>query len=126
MDVVGVVTVKLGRDIRDTETCSHGKVRDHSDGQDQTGNPALSVESSSCSARLSLPVEDPGLPLDPHGEDPDTDETESEQGKDDPEGSVPNVGRVQEPYIRVGLLWSDRTCRCQGREGGSERVLTKP
>ena len=48
-------------------------------------------------------MENPSLPLDPHGEDPDTDETESEEGKDDPKGSVSDVGRVQEPHIRGGL-----------------------
>lgn len=70
-------------------------------------------------------MEDPSLPLDPHGEDPDTDETESEQGKDDPEGSVTNVGRVQEPYIRVGLL-QVRSEFPVVNERKRQRGLTKP
>ena len=84
---MGVVSVILGGDVRDTETGSHGKVGDHGDGQNQTREP----------------VEDSSLSLDPHGEDPDTDDTEGEQGENDPEGGVAGVGRVQEPDIRVGL-----------------------
>lgn len=44
-------------------------------------------------------MEDSGLPLNPHGEDKDTDETECEQGKHHPKGSMSSMGGVQEPHI---------------------------
>lgn len=39
VDVVRVVSTKLGRDPRDTETSGHGKVGNHSNSQDQTREP---------------------------------------------------------------------------------------
>lgn len=43
VDVVRVVVSKLGRNVRNTETSSHGKVRDHRDREDHSREPSLSA-----------------------------------------------------------------------------------
>jgi hypothetical protein len=40
VEVLGVGTCDLGRDISDTESSGHGKVRDHGTGEDHGGKPA--------------------------------------------------------------------------------------
>jgi len=74
----GVVVVDRSEGL--AETGSHGKVGNHSDSEDQSG----------------APVEESSSLLDSLREDEDTDETDSEEGKDDPEGSVSDMGRVDE------------------------------
>jgi hypothetical protein len=39
VEVLGVGTCDLGRDISDTESSGHGKVRDHGTGEDHGGKP---------------------------------------------------------------------------------------
>jgi hypothetical protein len=51
-------------------------------------------------------VENPSLPLDPSRENKDTDDTEGEEGKDDPKGSVSGMGRVDESSLGLGLIVS--------------------
>lgn len=43
MEVLGVGSRDLGGDPRDTESSGHGKVRDHSDGEDHSGQPGISI-----------------------------------------------------------------------------------
>jgi hypothetical protein len=62
-----------------------------------------------------LPVEDPSLLLDTGREDKDTNNTQGHEGKDDPEGSVTGVGRVEESSLGHGLSRSARIS--QGKEG---------
>lgn len=110
MDVVRVMTVELGRDPRDTEPSSHCKVGYHRDSQNQCREPTLTA-SVSCRlltrdgglGKVHAPVEDPCLSLDPEREDEYTDETNGEQGKHDPEGSVARIGRMQESDFGVRL-----------------------
>jgi len=52
-------------------------------------------------------VEDPSLPLDPSRENKDTDNTEGEEGEDDPKSSVSGMGRVDESSLGLGLIVSD-------------------
>ena len=52
-------------------------------------------------------MEDPVLPLDPSGENKDTNNTKGEEGEDDPKGSVSGMGRVDESSLGLGLIVSD-------------------
>jgi len=75
-----------GWDPTDTESSGHGKVRDHGDSDDHSGEP----------------VENPSLPLDPSGENENTDNTEGEQGENDPKGGMSSMGRVEESSLGLG------------------------
>ena len=83
MEVLGVGTFNLGRDVSDTESSSHSEVRDHSTGEDHGGKPTNQHRPLALDKEY-VPVEDPCLPLDPCGHDKDTDDTKGEEGEDDP------------------------------------------
>lgn len=60
------------------------------------------------------PVENSGLPLNSVGKDKDTEETDSEKGKDDPESRVPRVSSMQEPHFRSRLPYISPPSRGRG------------
>jgi hypothetical protein len=106
MEVLGVGSLDLGGDPRDTEASGHGKVRDHSDSKDHSGQPTHQYNTWTRVTASNLPVEDPRLPLDPSREDKDTNDTKGEEGEDDPKGGVSSMGRVQESSLGLRLIIS--------------------
>jgi hypothetical protein len=67
---------------------------------------SLDIRREAIESILYLPVEDPGLLLDSSGKDKDTDDTEGEQGEDDPKGSVSSMSRVEKSSLGHGLIVS--------------------
>lgn len=83
VDVVAGLLGSVDRNVCDTESGGHGEVRDHCDGENEGGEP----------------VEEPGTFLDSLGDDEDTDQTDGEDGKHNPEGRVAWVGGMEESDV---------------------------
>jgi len=120
VDVVAGLLGSVDRNVCDTESGGHGEVRDHCDGENEGGEP----------------VEEPGTFLNSLGDDEDTDQTDGEDGKHDPEGRVAWVGGMEESDVRgwestgwegevVGVVRTWVTCASGrvDRDGGGGSVV---
>lgn len=102
-------------DVCDSETGGHGKVGDHSNGQDQGAQPDSQLARIPYSAQASSPMEESSTFLDSLRQDKHPNETEGEKNKDDPERSVSDMGSVDELVMRSGLSYKCGSFSVKGR-----------